>query len=77
MSPKKLAEIRRQVDYMLEKGIIRSNSAYSSPVLLKQKASGDWTFIADYLYVNRFTVPDQFPQPRIKDMLRRLANASI
>jgi hypothetical protein len=75
-SPKKLDELDRQVQYMLEHGIIQhSNSPYSSPVLLKPKPNGEWRFIVDFRYINRFTIPDQFPQPRIHDMLRKLAKA--
>ena len=75
-SPKRLEELNRQVEYMLEHGIIQtSNSPYSSPVLLKPKPNGEWRFIVDFRYVNRFTIPDQFPQPKIHDMLRKLARA--
>jgi hypothetical protein len=39
----------RQVDYMLENGIIRkSKSSYASPVLLRTKSDGSWRFCVDY-----------------------------
>jgi hypothetical protein len=76
MSQVKHEEIRRQVDYMIENGIIRkSKSSYASSVLLRTKSDGSWRFCVDYRHVNSLTPHDSFHIPRVQDLLRRLANA--
>jgi hypothetical protein len=48
MSQVKQEEISRQVDYMLENGIIRkSKSSNASPVLLRTKSDGSFRFCVD------------------------------
>ena len=71
------AEINRQLDDMLQKGIIKpSTSEWASPILMVRKADGSLRFCIDYRRVNAVTKHDAYPLPNINDCLASLGPES-
>ncbi|MEW8547939.1 MAG: reverse transcriptase domain-containing protein [Candidatus Thiodiazotropha sp.] len=63
------AETDRQVNEMLQQGIIQqSTSLYNSPVVLVRKKDNTWRFAVDYRKLNKITVPISHPIPRLEDV---------
>ena len=76
LSPKELEELHKQIEDLLEHGFIReSQSPYASPVLFVKKHDGTQRMCVDYRALNRITVKNRFPLPRIDDLLDQLGIA--
>ena len=70
-------EIMRQVNELVEKGMVRSSSSpFCSPVLLVQKKDGTYRMCVDYRALNRITIKNRFPVPRIEDLFDKLQGSS-
>ena len=66
LGPEKEAEVQRQVEGLLKRGLIEpAGGAWSSPVVLVRKKDGSWRFCVDYRRVNAITQYDAYPLPRI------------
>lgn len=62
--------VQKQVQDMLSESIIKpSISPWSSPVVLVKKHDGSYRFCVDYRALNRVTVKDAYPLPRVNETL--------
>lgn len=76
INPNETSEVRELLQDMLERKIIRgSASPYASPVVLVRKRSGALRLCIDYRQLNKVTVKDSFPLPRIDESLEVMDGA--
>jgi len=62
-------ELERQCAAMIEQGIVRrSDSVFSSLVLLVKKPDATWRFCIDYRALNALTVKDAYPIPVVDEL---------
>eukprot|EP00253_Pinus_taeda_P027976 PITA_27976 len=67
------AEIKKQVQELIEKGFIRpSTSPCGSPIILVRKKDGSWRMCIDYRALNKITIKNRYPLPHIDDLLDQL-----
>ena len=78
MAPLELKELELQLQELLEKGFIRpSVSPWGAPVLFVKKKDGTLRLCIDYRQLNKLTVKNKYPLPRIDDLFDQLKGASI
>ncbi|GJP44288.1 hypothetical protein CLOM_g3661 [Closterium sp. NIES-68] len=71
-----LAELRSQLDYLLEKGFIQpSTSPFAAPILFTPKKDGGLRMCIDYRALNRRTIKSRYPIPRADNLLDQLRRA--
>ena len=71
-------EIQRQVDILLEKGVVEESvSPWSSPVLMVPKKDGSSRFCVDFRKLNSITKDQEYPIPRIDESLESLAGSKM
>ncbi|MCO5553915.1 hypothetical protein L7F22_007441 [Adiantum nelumboides] len=70
-------EIMRQVNELVEKGMVRpSSSPFCSPILLVHKKDGTYRMCVDYRALNKITIKNKFPVPRIEDLFDKLQGST-
>ncbi|MCO5603220.1 hypothetical protein L7F22_057367 [Adiantum nelumboides] len=70
-------EIMRQVNELVEKGMVRpSSSPFCSLVLLVQKKDDTYRMCVDYRALNRITIKNRFPVPRVEDLFDKLQGST-
>ena len=73
MSPEGLDELKQQLRDLTEKGYIQpSVSPFGAPVLFVPKKDGGVRMCVDYRALNKVTVHNRYPLPRIDELLDRL-----
>lgn len=78
MAPAELRELKVQLQDLLDKGYIRpSVSPWGSPVLFVKKKDGTMRLCIDYRQLNKVTIKNKYPLPRIDDLFDQLQGTSV
>ena len=78
MAPKELVELKAQIQELLDRGFIRpSVSPWGAPVLFVKKKDGTMRMCIDYRQLNKLTIKNKYPLPRIDDLFDQLKGASV
>ncbi|KAL0558790.1 hypothetical protein IC582_003372 [Cucumis melo] len=78
MAPAELKELKVQLQELLDKGFIRpSVSPWGAPVLFVKKKDGSMRLCIDYRELNKVTVKNRYPLPRIDDLFDQLQEATV
>jgi hypothetical protein len=78
MSASELAELKKQLEDLLDKKFIRpSVSPWGAPVLLVKKKDGSMRLCIDYRQLNKVTIKNRYPLPRIDDLMDQLVGARV
>lgn len=76
MSPLELEEVKRQLTQLLEMDFVQpSKSPYGAPILFVRKKNGKLRMCIDYRALNKITVKNRYPLPRIDELLDQLQGA--
>jgi hypothetical protein len=78
MHPKELAELKNQLQELLDKGYIRqSSSPWGCPALFVKNKDGSLRLCVDYRPLNAVTIKNKYPLPRIDVLFDQLAGAKV
>ncbi|KAJ9546504.1 hypothetical protein OSB04_019047 [Centaurea solstitialis] len=78
LAPSELKEMLAQLQELLDKGFIRpSTSPWGAPVLFVKKKDGTMRMCIDYRELNKVTVKNKYPLPRIDDLFDQLQGAKF
>ncbi|TYK28801.1 ty3-gypsy retrotransposon protein [Cucumis melo var. makuwa] len=78
MAPVELKELKVQLQELLDEGFIRpSVSPWGAPVLFVKKKDGSMHLCIDYRELNKVTVKNRYPLPRIDDLFDQLQGATV
>ena len=78
LAPAELKELKAQLEELIEKGLIRpSHSPWGAPVLFVKKKDGSLRLCIDYREINKATIKNKYPLPRIDDLFDQLAGSAV
>ncbi|KAI3437402.1 uncharacterized protein J3R85_005383 [Psidium guajava] len=78
MALTELKELKVQLQELLDRGFIRpSTSPWGAPVLFVKKKDGTLRLCIDYRQLNKVTIKNRYPLPRIDDLFDQLQGASV
>ncbi|GJY44357.1 putative reverse transcriptase domain-containing protein [Tanacetum coccineum] len=78
LAPSEMKELSEQLKELSDKGFIRpSSSPWGAPVLFVKKKDGSFQMCIDYRELNKLTVKNRYPLPRIDDLFDQLQGSSV
>ncbi|GJR97880.1 putative reverse transcriptase domain-containing protein [Tanacetum coccineum] len=78
LAPSEMKELSEQLKELSDKGFIRpSSSPWGAPVLFVKKKDGSFRMCIDYQELNKLTVKNRYPLPRIDDLFDQLQRSSV
>ena len=78
MGVNELAELKKQLRELLDKGYVQpSSSPWGAPVLFEEKKDDTQRMCIDYMSLNEVTIKNKYPLPRIDDLFVQLKGACV
>ncbi|GJV48760.1 putative reverse transcriptase domain-containing protein [Tanacetum coccineum] len=78
LAPSKMKELAEQLQELSDKGFIRPNSSpWGAPVLFVKKKDRSFRMCIDYRELDKLTVKNRYPLPRIYDLFDQLQGLSV
>ncbi|GJR41742.1 hypothetical protein Tco_1309845 [Tanacetum coccineum] len=78
LAPSEMEELSTQLQELSDKGFIRpSSSPWGTPILFVKKKDGSFRMCIDYRKLNKLTVKNRYPLPRIDDLFDQLKGSSV
>ncbi|GJV69711.1 putative reverse transcriptase domain-containing protein [Tanacetum coccineum] len=80
LAPSEIKELSEKLKELSDKGFVRpSSSSWGAPVLfvLRMKGRGSFRMCIDYRELNKLTVKNHYPLPRIDDLFDQLQGSSV
>ncbi|GKD06746.1 putative reverse transcriptase domain-containing protein [Tanacetum coccineum] len=78
LAPSEMQELSDQLQELADRGFIRpSTSPWGAPVLFLKKKDGSFRICIDYRELNKLTVKNRYPLPRIEDLFDQLEGSSV
>nr|GEX03569.1 hypothetical protein [Tanacetum cinerariifolium] len=78
LAPSEMKELAEQLKELTDKGFIRpSSSPWGAPVLFVKKKDGSFRMCINYQELNKLTVKNRYPLPRIDDLFDQLQRSSV
>ncbi|GJW51614.1 putative reverse transcriptase domain-containing protein, partial [Tanacetum coccineum] len=78
LAPSEMKELSEQLQKLSDKGFIRPSSLpWGAPVLFIKKKDGSFRMCIEYCELNKLTVKNPYPFPRIDDLFDQLQGSSI
>ncbi|GJY46453.1 putative reverse transcriptase domain-containing protein [Tanacetum coccineum] len=78
LAPSEMQELSNQLQELSDRGFIRpSTSPWGAPVLFVKKKDGSFRMCIDYRELNKLTIKNRYPLPRIDDLFDQLQGSSV
>jgi hypothetical protein len=78
MPVNELAELNKQIVELQSKGFIHPNSSpWGAPMLFMEKKDGTQRMCVDYRSLNKVTIKNKYPLPRMEDLFDQMKGASV
>ncbi|GJR83381.1 putative reverse transcriptase domain-containing protein [Tanacetum coccineum] len=78
LDPSEMQELSNQLQELADKGFIQlSSSPWGAPILFVKKKDRSFRMCIDYRELNKLTIKNHYPLPRIDDLFDQLQGSSV